>query len=140
MLAGTTRSSSVRPAMAWRMQSTDRSTPVGCRPRAMSARVPWSPPPAWKPSKSSTRSSTSTSSSRRRSTSASKPAQDAAEHGGVLPVTAPAASSAATIPRVGLVMAQRVTGARPEHPMRPIPLHKHPHLAHWAALRVDGRA
>ncbi|WP_289931395.1 hypothetical protein, partial [Lactobacillus delbrueckii] len=32
------------------------------------------------------------------------------------------------------------TGARPEHPMRPIPLHKHPHLAHWAALLVDGRA
>lgn len=47
-------------------------------------------------------------------------------------------SSPTPTPR--LVVAQRVTGARPERPMRPIAVHKHADLAHWAAFFVDGRA
>lgn len=43
-------------------------------------------------------------------------------------------------PALRLVMAQRVTRARPERPMRPIAVHEHADLAHRAAFFVDGRA
>lgn len=43
-------------------------------------------------------------------------------------------------PTPRLVMAQRVTRARPEGPMRPIAVHEHADLAHRTALFVDGCA
>ena len=50
--ATTIRSSSARPATAWRMRSMAKRTLAGCLPPAIWARARWSPRPAWKPSRS----------------------------------------------------------------------------------------
>ncbi len=45
--ATTIRSSSARPATAWRMRSMAKRTLAGCLPPAILARARWSPRPAW---------------------------------------------------------------------------------------------